>query len=104
MNWQGILLGVVSFLIIGIWHPIVIKGEYHFGKEKCVPVFILVGLVCTAAALFIQNMVFSTAVALFGFSAFWGVKEVFEQENRVNKGWFPKKADRTDKSRSDKQA
>lgn len=36
-NFKGIVLGAVSFLIIGIWHPIVIKGEYHWGAKKCAP-------------------------------------------------------------------
>ena len=31
INPQGIVLGLAAFLCIGIWHPIVIKAEYHFG-------------------------------------------------------------------------
>ena len=27
---QGLVLGLCSFLIIGIFHPIVIKGEYSY--------------------------------------------------------------------------
>lgn len=33
MNWQGIIIGGMAFLIIGIFHPIVIKGEYYFSKK-----------------------------------------------------------------------
>ncbi len=29
---QGLVLGLCAFLIIGICHPIVIKGEYHYGQ------------------------------------------------------------------------
>ena len=43
MNWGGILLGTASFVIIGLFHPIVIWAEYHFGKG-CWPVFLAVGL------------------------------------------------------------
>ena len=32
MNWGGILLGTASFVIIGLFHPIVIWAEYHFGR------------------------------------------------------------------------
>lgn len=39
MNWGGILLGTASFVIIGLFHPIVIWAEYHFGKG-CWPVFL----------------------------------------------------------------
>ncbi len=31
-NWDALLLGAASFLIIGLFHPLVIKGEYYFGK------------------------------------------------------------------------
>ena len=30
-NLTGIVIGVATFLIIGIFHPLVIKGEYWFG-------------------------------------------------------------------------
>ncbi|MBQ3875694.1 MAG: DUF4491 family protein, partial [Bacteroidaceae bacterium] len=31
MNYIGLITAVATFLIIGVFHPIVIKGEYHFG-------------------------------------------------------------------------
>ena len=34
MNWQGIIIGISAFLIIGIFHPIVVKGEYYFSKKN----------------------------------------------------------------------
>ena len=27
----GLAIGVATFLIIGLFHPLVIRGEYHFG-------------------------------------------------------------------------
>ena len=30
---ENIVLGVFLFFIIGIFHPIVIKAEYYFGKK-----------------------------------------------------------------------
>lgn len=45
MYLHGVILGLVSFLTIGIFHPIVIKAEYHF-SEKIWPVFALAGIVC----------------------------------------------------------
>jgi len=27
---------------------------------------------------------------VFAFSSFWTIKDVFEHEERVQKGWFPK--------------
>ena len=88
-NFKGIVLGAVSFLIIGIWHPIVIKGEYHWGAKKCAPLFAGIGAACMALSLRLKNVMANTAVALFGFSALWGILEVKEQEERVEKGWCP---------------
>ena len=47
-NLTGIVIGIATFLIIGIFHPMVTKGEY------------------------------------------WSIGELFEQRERVAKGWFPK--------------
>ena len=97
MNLSGVILGAASFAIIGIWHPIVIKGEYYLGKKKCVPLFVVIGLIFTLLSVFvIKNAIVSACFALFGFSAFWGIKEVYEQEERVKKGWFPKNPNRKD--------
>ena len=43
MNYSGILVGLGTFLIIGLFHPIVIKSEYYFGV-KCWWVFFVVGI------------------------------------------------------------
>ena len=50
-NLTGIVIGIATFLIIGIFHPMVTKGEYYFGVK-----------------------------------IWW----LFEQRERVAKGWFPK--------------
>ncbi len=41
MNFSGILIGVLTFFLIGLFHPIVIYAEYYFGS-RCWPVFLLV--------------------------------------------------------------
>ena len=30
---DGIIIGICTFLIIGMFHPIVIKAEYYFGTR-----------------------------------------------------------------------
>ena len=61
MNWGGILLGTASFVIIGLFHPIVIWAEYHFGKG-CWPVFLAVGLLLADAAMTVfESVGFSAA-------------------------------------------
>ena len=43
-----------------------------------------------AASLSVDNVILSSLLGVFAFSSFWTIKEVFEQEDRVKKGWFPK--------------
>ena len=31
MNYNGLLVGLATFLVIGMFHPIVIKAEYYLG-------------------------------------------------------------------------
>lgn len=89
MNFSGIFWGIISFLIIGVWHKIVISGEYHLGKDRCVILFAVIGIICVALSLFFESLPISISLASFGFSALWGIKEAIEQEKRVEKGWFP---------------
>lgn len=89
MNFTGILVGLVTFLTIGIFHPIVIKAEYYWGK-RCWWVFLVVGLITLGLSLLIDNVVLSTIVGVFSFSCFWSIHEIIEQEKRVERGWFPK--------------
>jgi hypothetical protein len=93
MNFSGILIGAAAFLIIGIFHPIVVKSEYHMGVRVW-PLFLIVGLTCVAATLFIKNATLAAIVGVFGFSSLWSIRELFEQEERVRKGWFPANPDR----------
>lgn len=99
MNFEGILLGALSFVIIGIFHPIVIKAEYHFGR-KSIPFFVVGGVIFALLSLLVQQVYGSVLLGLIAFSSFWSVKEVIEQEKRVKKGWFPKnpKKDEEDKA------
>ncbi|GHT73138.1 TonB-dependent receptor [Bacteroidia bacterium] len=89
-NLTGILTGLFTFLIIGMFHPLVIKGEYYFGV-KCWWVFLLLGIGGVAAALCVRNIFLSTCCGVFAFAAFWGIGELFKQRERVQKGWFPKR-------------
>ena len=89
INIDGIVIGVATFFIIGLFHPVVIKAEYYFGT-KCWWVFLLLGLLGVAASLFIQSIMISALCGVFALYSFWTIKELFEQEERVRKGWFPK--------------
>jgi branched-subunit amino acid transport protein len=87
-NLTGLMLGLCSFLIIGVFHPLVIKGEYYFGV-KCWWAFLIAGMVAGFASVMIDNFFWQTLLAVVAFSCFWSILEVFEQRERVRKGWFP---------------
>ena len=88
-TFSGILIGAGAFLIIGLLHPVVIKGEYYFGT-RIWPLFLLGGLFSLVFSLFISNIIISSIIGVLGFSLLWAIHELFEQKERVAKGWFPK--------------
>ncbi|MCI5584361.1 MAG: DUF4491 family protein [Lachnospiraceae bacterium] len=94
MNWFGIIIGVSSFLIIGIFHPIVIKCEYYFSK-KIWPLFLIGGLIAAIISLLVNNSLGSALLGSLACSLFWSIGELKEQEERVQKGWFPRNPKRT---------
>ena len=87
-NLMGLTIGIVTFLVIGLFHPIVIKAEYYFGT-KCWWFFLLSGLIFVVLSLVIEEILFSTIMGVLAFSCFWSILEIFEQTKRVEKGWFP---------------
>lgn len=89
LHFTGPLIGLVTFLVIGLFHPIVIKAEYYCGTRLWW-LFLLVGIGCIVGALFLENVFLSAIIGVTGFSSLWGILELFDQRKRVNKGWFPK--------------
>lgn len=89
MNFTGLIIGIATFLIIGLFHPIVIKAEYYLGT-KCWWMFALAGIIFIVLSILIENIILSTILGVFGFSSFWSILELFQQKKRVEKGWFPK--------------
>ena len=88
-NLTGLVIGICTFLIIGLFHPVVVKAEYYWGT-RCWWIFLVLGIAGVAASVAVANVLFSTLLGVFAFSSFWTIKEVFEQEERVRKGWFPR--------------
>ena len=52
LYYQGALLGLCTFLIIGVFHPIVIKAEYYFGTRSWWA-FLVAGIAAVIGALYI---------------------------------------------------
>ena len=89
-NINGLIIGLVTFFIICLFHPLVIKGEYYFGV-KCWWAFLFAGIIGVVLSLNSEDTTVSTIWGVFSFSCFWSIKEVFDQKKRVEKGWFPKR-------------
>lgn len=94
MYFEGILIGLITFLIIGLFHPVVIKMEYYFGTKSWW-LFLILGIIGLAASLMTKSTLLSSMLGVFSFSSFWTIKEIFDQEKRVEKGWFPRNPKRT---------
>ena len=89
MHYSGLLIGLLTFVIIGLFHPIVIKAEYYFGTG-CWWFFLLLALGAAAASLCAQHIVVSSVCGILAFSAAWSILELFQQKKRVERGWFPR--------------
>ena len=85
----GLAIGICTFLIIGLFHPVVIKCEYYFGT-RCWWWFLILGSAGAAASIWVDSLFWSVLLGVFSFSSFWTILEVFEQQEGVRKGWFPK--------------
>lgn len=88
LHFTGLVIGIATFLIIGLFHPIVIKGEYYFGV-KIWWIFLISGIITGVASLLVEEILISTLLAVWAASSLWGIGELFEQRRRVERGWFP---------------
>ena len=95
LHFTGIIIAVCTFLIIGLFHPIVIKVEYHYGTRPWW-IFLVLGIASIVGALFISDIMLSATFGVLGASLLWSIGELFEQKKRVEKGWFPKNPKRKD--------
>ena len=75
-NLTGLLLGLCSFLIIGLFHPLVVKGEYYLGV-RCWWGFLLLGIAAGVCSVLADGFFVQTLLGVLAFSSFW------------RKGWFP---------------
>lgn len=69
---EGLFVGLCTFLIIGIYHPLVIKGEYYFG-EKIKWWFLVAGIIFLAGSLAVEGVVASALLGVASFSSFWSI-------------------------------
>jgi branched-subunit amino acid transport protein len=87
-NLTGLVIGILTFFIIGIFHPIVIKAEYYFGTKSWWA-FLIAGVIFITLSIVVKNLIISVLMGVIAFSCFWSIHEIFAQAIRVKKGWFP---------------
>jgi hypothetical protein len=95
LYFTGIIIAICTFLIIGIFHPIVIKVEYYWGTRPWW-LFLISGIMVVIGALFVENVIVSSLLGVLGATLLWSIGEIFSQKKRVEKGWFPKNPKRKD--------
>ena len=83
------VIGIATFVIIGVFHPIVVKCEYYFGT-RCWWWFLVLGVLFIVAAVWVDSVPVSALLGVTGFTCLWTIIEIFEQQDRVRKGWFPR--------------
>ena len=54
VNMEGVVVGIVALVMIGVFHPIVIKCEYYF-SHRIWPLFLAAGIGFLLAALFTEG-------------------------------------------------
>lgn len=89
MNFTGLIIGLVTFLVIGLFHPLVIKAEYYWGVKSWW-LFLLMGIGFVVGSVCVKDLILSIVLGVVAFSSFWSILEIFQQYKRVEKGWFPK--------------
>lgn len=88
MHFTGFFIGLSTFVLIGLFHPLVIKGEYYFGS-RIWPVFLVAGILLLAASVLVSSVPTACLLGILGFTCLWSIGELKEQEVRVRKGWYP---------------
>ena len=93
MNYEGLLIGLATFLIIGSFHPLVIWLEYHWGKKPWW-FFLLAGLLFSIGSLFISHNWLSIFMGVLGFACLFSIREMFLQYNRAKNGYAKRNPNR----------
>lgn len=93
MNTFGILIGIVTFTIIGLGFPLVIRSERYFGYFSW-PYMMGIGVILIVASFFTHSDWGSVIVGVIGATFVWGSTELKEQAVRAELGWFPFNGDK----------
>jgi len=94
MYFDGLLLGLGAFFMVGLCHPLVIKVEYYIGR-RIRWLFYLVGLACLTLSLYLEGLL-SMSLGVGGACFLWTALELKWQHERVAKGRAKRNPKRSD--------
>ena len=89
-NLTGLAIGIATFLIIGLFHPLVIKGEYHFGV-RCWWVFLVMGIGAVAGSVAVRDILWSTLLAVWALRRSGRSASCSNSASAWKKAGFPKR-------------
>jgi hypothetical protein len=82
MQYAGIIVGIYTFIMIGVLHFAVVKIERVIGSHIW-PWFIVLGLVFGVASVMVSDVLASALLGVSGFLLAWSGPELRKQKERV---------------------
>lgn len=82
MQYSGIIVGVYTFIMIGVLHFAVVKIERVIGSHIW-PWFVALGLVIGVASVMVTDVLVSALLGVSGFLFTWSGPELKKQRERV---------------------
>lgn len=74
MEYQGLVIGLLAFLMVRFFRYIVGKYEYIFSGRLWLCV-LTIGIIAVISSFFINEIIISTLVAIFGCVCLWAIYE-----------------------------
>jgi hypothetical protein len=82
MQYAGIIVGIYTFIMIGVLHFAVVKIERVIGSHIW-PWFVVLGLVFGVASVMVSDVLASALLGVSGFLLAWSGPELRKQKERV---------------------
>jgi len=83
MQFAGIIVGIYTFIMIGVLHFAVVKIEQVIGSHIW-PWFVILGLVFGVASVMVSDVLSSALLGVSGFLFAWSGPELKKQKERVS--------------------
>jgi len=90
MYFDGIIIGLIAFIMIGLFHPLVIYGEYHFGVKICT-LFFCFGIISCIILIIIENKIISATIAIIDFIVFGVYMNCSNRKKELKMAGFQKR-------------